>query len=272
MTQAQSGTVPVDGGSLHYEVRGSGWNVLVIQGGIGDADATGQLVDQLVDEGARVITYDRRGLGRSTVADAVATTIGVHAADAAELLRSTADQPAVVVGASIGAVIALRLAVDHPELVASVIAHEPPLPDVVREPDRERELDHVARLAHDDVRAAIRHMVGLAGEQPELEPGAKPARPGGDVNAALNRFFAHDFPAVRTSGVSADLLRPVVPAVPITLTGGTGGSERWEYRCARELARDLGVPFVGIDGGHEAPATHPRGTAAAISRLAGVRG
>ncbi|MBB5803605.1 pimeloyl-ACP methyl ester carboxylesterase [Saccharothrix ecbatanensis] len=272
MTHSQSGTVPIAGGSLYYEVRGTGWNVLVVQGGIGDANATGQLVDQLVDDGARVITYDRRGLGRSTVDDTAATTIGVHAADAAALLQSVTEEPAVVAGASIGAVIALQLAVDHPELVASVIAHEPPLSDVVREPDRERELDHVAELASTDARAAIRHMVSLAGQQPELEPGAAPARPTGDLKAALTRFFAHDFPAVRTSGVNADRLRPVVPKVPITLTGGTGGSERWEYRCARELARDLDVPFVDIDGGHEAAATHPRGTAAAISRLAGVQG
>ncbi|GAA3437887.1 alpha/beta fold hydrolase [Kutzneria kofuensis] len=271
MTDSQSGTVPVAGGSLYYEVRGTGWNVLVVQGGIGDANATAQLVDQLVADGARVITYDRRGLGRSVVDDAAATTIGVHSADAAALLSAVAPEPAVVAGASIGAVIALQLAVDHPDLVAAVIAHEPPLPDVVREADRERELDHVAELARTDVRAAIRHMAGLAGEQPELEPGAAPSRPRGDINATLTRFFAHDFPAVRTSGVDADRVRPVIPKVPVILTGGTGGSERWEYRCARALAQNLGVEFVGIDGGHEAPATHPRSTAAAISRLAAAR-
>ncbi|MFJ4654790.1 alpha/beta fold hydrolase [Nocardia sp. NPDC088792] len=271
MTDSHSGTVPVPGGSLYYEVQGTGWDVLLIQGGIGDANATGQLVEQLVGDGARVITYDRRGLGRSTVDDTSTTTIGLHAADVAALLTAVAGEPAVVVGASIGAVIALQLAVDHPDLVSALIAHEPPLPDVLREPDRERELDHVAELARTDVRAAIRHMAGLAGEQPELEPGAMPGRPRGDINATLTRFFAHDFPAVRTSGVDADRLRPVTAKVPITLTGGTGGSERWEYRCARTLAGDLGVEFVRIDGGHEAPATHPRSTAAAISKLAGVR-
>jgi pimeloyl-ACP methyl ester carboxylesterase len=72
----------------------------------------------------RVITYDRRGYARS--GGAPVHSLGTHTEDAASLLRHLRTSPAVVVGTSAGAVIAIDLAVRHPELVRVVIAHEAP--------------------------------------------------------------------------------------------------------------------------------------------------
>lgn len=268
MGEVRSGTVEVRGAQLYYEVRGSGTPLLLVQGGISEAGATDQLAGELARD-HEVISYDRRGLSRSAADGEVPVTMALHAEDAATLLAAVTDRPAHVAGASIGALIGLHLAVEHPSRVASVVAHEPPMSKVVHEDTREKELDAVAELATTDVRKAIRHMVSLAGERPKPEEGAKPAPMVGDIDKNLAWFFANDFPAVRASDLDAGKLSAAGDLPPILLTGGAEFPERWEYRCARQLASDLGTAFTEIPGGHEAPASHPRGTAAAIRRLLG---
>ena len=73
----------------------------------------------------RVITYDRRGYARS--GGAPIRSLSTHSADAADLLESLRASPAVVVGTSSGAMIAVDLAVRRPDLVRALIEHEGPL-------------------------------------------------------------------------------------------------------------------------------------------------
>jgi 3-oxoadipate enol-lactonase len=68
--------------------------------------------------------YDRRGYARS--GGGPAHSISTHTADAAAILESLRAQPAIVVGTSAGAAIAVDLAVRRPDLVRVVIAHEFP--------------------------------------------------------------------------------------------------------------------------------------------------
>jgi pimeloyl-ACP methyl ester carboxylesterase len=72
----------------------------------------------------RVIAYDRRGNARS--GGKPVRSVATHTADAAALLEHLATSPAVAVGTSAGATIAIDLAVRRPELVRAVIAHEAP--------------------------------------------------------------------------------------------------------------------------------------------------
>ncbi len=76
--------------------------------------------------GFRVLTYDRRGHSRSE-RPATPGSLREDAADLAGLLESLGLAPAHVVGNSFGASVALRLAIDRPELVRSLIVHEPPV-------------------------------------------------------------------------------------------------------------------------------------------------
>ena len=71
-----------------------------------------------------VVTYDRRGYHRSTGARP-AGSLDDHVDDLLEIL---ADRPAVVVGHSLGGVLALMAAVRAPEVVRAVLAYEPPTP------------------------------------------------------------------------------------------------------------------------------------------------
>jgi pimeloyl-ACP methyl ester carboxylesterase len=114
----------VDGVRLFHRERGQGPPVLFIPGMGGDADVWGEALE-LVSRDARVIAYDRRGFTRS-VHEPVADPRR-HREDAGALLRALDAGPATVVGWSSGGVLALDLAIHHPELVSALVLAEPPL-------------------------------------------------------------------------------------------------------------------------------------------------
>jgi pimeloyl-ACP methyl ester carboxylesterase len=107
---------------LHREVEGSGPPLLMIHGAGANTRIWGRSVDDLAAT-HRVIAYDRRGYGRSP--GPPAKEMREHVADAAALLRELDAAPAAVLGWSGGGVVAAGLAVEHPELVSTLILEEP---------------------------------------------------------------------------------------------------------------------------------------------------
>jgi pimeloyl-ACP methyl ester carboxylesterase len=117
----------VNGAELYHEVRGAGPAVLLIMGATGDAGHFETLADLLADE-FTVVSYDRRGNGRSPRPAGWATTSPAEQADdAAGLLDALGLAPAAVFGSSSGANFALALAIRHPASVRGAILHEPVL-------------------------------------------------------------------------------------------------------------------------------------------------
>jgi pimeloyl-ACP methyl ester carboxylesterase len=117
------GSVRSDGCDLYYEEAGEGVPMLLIPPSGATASTWGSAVDELARIG-RVIAYDRRGYARSS--GEPVRKVSTHTADAAALLESLRTPPAVVVGTSSGAMIAIDLAVRRPDLVQAVIEHEGP--------------------------------------------------------------------------------------------------------------------------------------------------
>ncbi len=123
--------ISIAGTALAVQRRGTGIPLLLVHGGGEDADMLATQADNLAGSGFEVITYDRRGTGRSGREEWPGGGADQHADDAAGLLRALALGPATVVGVSSGGVIALALAARHPELVERVVAWEPPAAGVV---------------------------------------------------------------------------------------------------------------------------------------------
>jgi len=73
----------------------------------------------------RVIAYDRPGLGFSTRAKRNGHTLAYQAQCAARVLEQTRSEPAIIVGHSLGAGVALRLALDFPHLVRGLVLIAP---------------------------------------------------------------------------------------------------------------------------------------------------
>ena len=112
-----------DGCDLYYEQAGEGVPILLIHPAGSTAGTWGSAIDELARIGC-VISYDRRGYARS--AGRPARSLSTHTGDAAALLEHLHTPPAVVVGTSAGAAIAVDVAVRRPDLVRVVIAHEFP--------------------------------------------------------------------------------------------------------------------------------------------------
>jgi len=108
---------------LYYEELGAGVPILLVHPAGATASTWGAAADELAEIG-RVIAYDRRSYARS--GGELVRSMSTHTADAAALLESLQAPPAVVVGTSAGAAIAVDLAVRRPDLVRAVVAHEFP--------------------------------------------------------------------------------------------------------------------------------------------------
>ena len=115
----QTGTA----GALYNEQTGRGVPILLIHPSGATASTWGSAREELARIGC-VVAYDRRGYARS--GGEPARSLSTHTLDAAALLTSLGTPPAVVVGTSAGAAIAVDLAVRRPDLVRAVVAHEFP--------------------------------------------------------------------------------------------------------------------------------------------------
>lgn len=100
---------------LNYDVLGQGRNVVFVHSLGTDMHLWDAVVERL--PGIRAVRYDLPGHGESSVHPG---TVESHAADLSKLLELVAPDGAVVVGASVGGMIAQRLAVRNPEQVHSL--------------------------------------------------------------------------------------------------------------------------------------------------------
>lgn len=105
---------------IYYEVYGHGPPLLLLHGGLyGYIREFSNYIPRLSGK-FTVIAMATRGHGRSEVGTKP-YTYELFATDAAALLKTVTDQPAVVIGFSDGAITALSLTADHPELVKRAV-------------------------------------------------------------------------------------------------------------------------------------------------------
>ncbi len=146
-TQATTHSLDVQDAVLSYDVRrtDSPAPVLLLIGSPMGAGGFVTLAGHFTDR--TVVTYDPRGVGRSTKADpAGPSTPEEHADDLHRLIAELDAGPVDLFASSGGAVNALALVATHPEQVRTLVAHEPPLASIL--PDREGALA-ACRAVHD---------------------------------------------------------------------------------------------------------------------------
>ena len=257
--------VTVNGTELFYEVRGAGAPVLLIMGATGDGGHFDAMADLLAGE-FTVITYDRRGNGRSPVPAGWQTTSpDEQANDAAALLEALGVGPVSVFGTSGGGNFALCLLVCHPELVRGALLHEPGLYAMLDDPDA--------------IRAPLRALVSAA-----MASGGPPA--------AVERFWCYMAgddgwaklaPALRARlqatagtlcGVELGTYEQYLPddetfaliEAPVRLLVGRD-SLPFFAEIADRLGERLGVQVATTPGGHAVYHDDPRGFAEAVRPL-----
>lgn len=121
-TPPRGSFVEVDGVRLHYYDRGSGPPVVLLHGNgvmLQDFEVSGVL--DLAAERNRVIAFDTPGFGHSDRPRSTVWTPTAQARLIAMALQKIGIQSVVVVGHSWGTMVALAMALDHPELVDGLV-------------------------------------------------------------------------------------------------------------------------------------------------------
>jgi pimeloyl-ACP methyl ester carboxylesterase len=263
----------VPGARLSYQVRGSGPVLLLIPGGPADG-SNFDGVAPLLAETHTVLTYDPRGLSASTVDDPTADiTVEIQADDAHRLLGAVTDEPAFVFGSSGGAITGLVLATAHPEQVTTLVAHEPPIIELL--PDREE------RRAHNEdvystartlgIGAAVGKFMAGAGfdipdedadDDDDGEPDADSLAALARMQANLEVFFG---PMWRALGDYApDLAALRATSARVVIGVGSTSPGQLAHRTGMRLAEQLGQQPTVFPGDHLGMLTGPAEFAARV--------
>jgi pimeloyl-ACP methyl ester carboxylesterase len=244
-------TLAVPGARLQYEVRGRGPLLAVI----GSPMAAGEfapLADALATTHT-VVTYDPRGISASVVDDpGQDSTPELRADDVVAILDAVGADSADVFGSSGGAVTGLAMVTRHPNRVRTLVAHEPPLLDLL--PDaaeqRARTEDIIETFHVHGLGAAWMKFMANAGF--EIGGDSAPARPPGKPSpqdlANSARFFDHELGP--TTRYVPDI--PGLKASPARVIVGIGvdSGHLVTYRTSTALAELLGAPPVEFPGDH----------------------
>ncbi|MGA5192661.1 alpha/beta fold hydrolase [Streptomyces exfoliatus] len=265
MTDPTVGSLRVNDATLHYEVRGKGPLLLLIPGGTGGAASFDGIVDELAGE-YTVATYDPRGMSRSTLdAPEAGQSVAEHADDAFRILDLLSPaEPARVFGSSSGAIVALHLLTAHPQSVERLVAHEPPVVEVL--PDAPEHRAFIARVQ------ATFHTEGL---MPAMAVFAAGLKKNGDITEPKVEAKLPPQVAARVEQTMANLPYFVGRIVPnfmsyspdihrlqalsdrLTLACGQDSRGELPYRPAAFLAERLGTDLLHFPGGHTGLTTHP---------------
>ncbi|MGW5878674.1 alpha/beta fold hydrolase [Nocardiopsis terrae] len=223
--------------------------------------------DNALRDGYRKVLYHRRGYAGSAPARG-AGSIERDARDCAALMESLGIERAHVLGGSYAGAVALRLAVDSPGRVHSLVLLEPPPTITSRAPEFRVLVERLIRAGEERGPSAV---------LPEFlssfgwDPGSPdPLGPGSSrqMEQDAGTFFGTDLPALLDWRFGADDARRVrCPVLHV------GGAESGPYFAGvREVVRrwfpeaeDVVIP----DSGHAMACTHPAAVGAAVASFLG---
>jgi len=118
--EIKSGFAEINGTKLYYEMTGEGTPLVFIHGFTCDHRNWNPQVEYF-SRNFKVITYDARGFGQSSVPDTVPYT---HAEDLAAMIDYFGIEQAVVIGHSMGGAPAFFYALNHPDRVLALVLAE----------------------------------------------------------------------------------------------------------------------------------------------------
>jgi pimeloyl-ACP methyl ester carboxylesterase len=247
---------------LYYELRGDGPSLLLIMGATGDGGTFARFAELLADE-FTVITYDRRGNGRSPRPRGWdATSPEEQAADAAALLEGLGVAPAATFGTSSAGIFALAMLIRHPESVRGAVLHEPALFSLFDDPKEAR--DTLTALIQEGMESGgppaaferfIRFVAGDANWE-LLDPSVQQR-----MLASADTYFGIESGAFDSYLPDDETLAAIPTPVQVLVSAE---SPPYFGQAAGRLAERLGVEVTRTPGTHFPYLDHPDELAAAV--------
>ena len=260
-TELTTHTIDAPGAVLTYDVRpsvpGDG-PVLFLIGSPMGAGGFGTLARHFSDH--TVVTYDPRGVERSPKTDPGSpSTPEQHADDLQRIITALDAGPVDIFASSGGAVNALALVAAYPDLVGTLVAHEPPLAAIL--PDRDGALA-ACRAVSDTYQqrgfgAGMAHFIAIASHTGPMDatfaaqPGPDPAMfgmPTEDDGDRTDSLLGQNILSCTSFEPDVVALR----AAPTRIVVGAGAESEGQLaaRAAVALAEALGTTPVTFPSGH----------------------
>jgi pimeloyl-ACP methyl ester carboxylesterase len=214
------------------------------------------LADALAS-GRTVVTYDPRGLAGSTIDDPTQdATPDLRADDVAAILDALGAESADVFGSSGGAVTGLALVSRHPGRVRTLIAHEPPLLELLSDAEAQRAgTDDIIETFHrEGPDAAFVQFMTTAGydlSDPKFgpPPGPEPTEEEqAKQMAGAERFFNHELRD--TTRYLPDVAALRASSTEVLVGIGVDSGHLLTHRTSTALCELLGRSPVEFPGDH----------------------
>ena len=260
VTAPKTATLEVPGAVLTYDVREADTTapVLLLIGSPMGAGGFGTLAGHFTDR--TVVTYDPRGVERSTKADPSSpSTPEQHADDVHRIISALDAGPVDLFASSGGAVNALALVARHPEQVRTLVAHEPPLAAIL--PDSDGALAVNEAIAETYQRsgfgpAMAQFIVTVSHKGPftladASQPAPDPAMfglPAADDGTRTDPLLGQNIITCTHYRPDFDALRSA--STRIVLAAGVASEGELAHRGAEAAAERLGTVPVSFPSGH----------------------
>jgi pimeloyl-ACP methyl ester carboxylesterase len=244
--------------------------LLLIPGGPADAAAFAGVAPLLAVDHT-VVTYDPRGISHSSRDDeSEDVSVAVQADDAHRLLAAVGTGPVDVFGSSGGAITGLELVARHPDQVRTLVAHEPPVTELLPDAESHRAsaADVLATHRGQGVGPAMARFLAHAG----IAGGARSANDGppspetlasmARMKGNLELFFAHMMGSLSAYRPDVTVLRDGPTRIVVGI--GTTSAGQLAHRAAVALAEQLGTRPTDFPGGHGGFGEEPAAFAAAL--------
>jgi len=245
-------TLAAPGVVLTYDVRqgaDAGHRTLLLIGSPMGAGGFGTLASHFADR--TVVTYDPRGVERSVKDDpATESTPEQHADDLHRIIGHLGIGPVDLFASSGGAVNALALVAAHPEDVATLVAHEPPLAALV--PDRDAALATCRAVAETYQRrgsgAGMAHFITVVSHEGPFtaefaaQPGPDPqmfGMPAEDDGSRTDPLLAQNL--LTCTGYEPDIEALRRASTRIVIAVGEGSGTQLARRGGEAVAARLGI-------------------------------
>jgi pimeloyl-ACP methyl ester carboxylesterase len=241
----------VPGARLHYEVRGEG-PLLLVLGSPMAAAAFAPLAEALASDHT-VVTTDPRGIAGSPVDDPTQhSTPDLRADDVAAILDDLGADRADVFGSSGGAVTGLALVARHPSRVGTLVAHEPPLLELLPDAAQQRaNIEDIIDTFHrDGLAAAMTKFMINAGFDVNAHAAPVTPEPSSQQLADGTRFITHELRG--TAAYLPDIAALTRGPARVVVGIGAASGGLITHRTSVALAERLGgrpVEFPGDHGG-----------------------
>ncbi|MEU3604095.1 alpha/beta hydrolase [Streptomyces sp. NPDC035033] len=263
MAEPTTRTLETAGATLRYDVRpGTGRDPrpLLLIGSPMDATGFTTLASHFTDR--TVVTYDPRGVGRSETAEGAPVEIRPeeHADDLARLIEELAAGPVDVFASSGGAVNALALVARRPELVHTLVAHEPPAAGLV--PDGAEALaaceDVRATYLRDGWGAGMAKFIALTSHQGPIPAGwaglpVPPETyglPAEDDGRRDDPLLGRNMRGCTSYVPDTEALKAAAGTTRIVVAAGEESRRELAARAAAALAERLGTPLAVFPSHH----------------------